>query len=65
MNTSSLSPVSAAQDEATSRRFGWFMFVFGMAILALSTLSSCNTARGFGRDVEHVGNRIERAASGH
>ena len=28
------------------------------------TLTSCNTTRGVGRDVEHVGNHIERAA-GH
>lgn len=25
--------------------------------------TSCNTARGFGRDVEHVGGHIERAAN--
>lgn len=26
-------------------------------------LNSCGTARGFGNDVEHVGNKIEDAAS--
>jgi predicted small secreted protein len=25
--------------------------------------SGCNTVRGVGRDVEHVGNHIERAAN--
>lgn len=36
-------------------------------LLAAALLSiagtSCNTARGFGRDVEHVGGHIEEAAS--
>lgn len=27
--------------------------------------TSCNTFRGFGRDVEHAGNHIENAASNH
>ncbi len=38
-----------------------------LLLLATALLSmvgtSCNTARGFGRDVEHVGGHIEEAAS--
>lgn len=39
----------------------WFLcLVLGAATLGLN---SCGTARGFGNDVEHVGNKIEDAAS--
>ncbi|MES2508011.1 MAG: entericidin A/B family lipoprotein [Verrucomicrobiota bacterium] len=34
-----------------------------MLILTLSFLSSCNTTRGFGRDMQNVGNSIERQAA--
>lgn len=63
-STSSPSSGPAIQDEAVNRSVGWFVLVFGLAILTLSTLSSCNTTRGFGRDVQKVGNTIERTASG-
>nr|WP_139373016.1 entericidin A/B family lipoprotein [Prosthecobacter debontii] len=33
-----------------------------MLILTTSFLSSCNTTRGLGRDVQKVGNTIERGA---
>ncbi len=52
------------QDEAVSRGVGWFILVFGFSILMLSSLASCNTTRGFGRDVQKVGNKIERVAAG-
>lgn len=30
-------------------------------ILIISLLAGCNTARGFGEDVQHLGGAIERA----
>lgn len=33
-------------------------FMLGLA----ATLSACNTARGFGEDVQHLGGAISRAA---
>lgn len=62
-STSSPAQGPAIQDEAVNRSVGWFVLVFGLAILMLSSLSSCNTTRGFGRDVQKVGNKIERAAT--
>lgn len=50
-------------NETTARNLGYFIFSFGMLILTLSFLSSCNTTRGFGRDVQKVGNRIEHRAA--
>jgi len=39
----------------------WFLcMVLGVASLGLN---SCRTAQGFGQDVEHVGDKIEDAAS--
>ncbi len=62
---SSPAPGPAIQDEVVARRVGWFALVFGLVILTLSSLSSCNTTRGFGRDVQQVGSKIERAATGY
>lgn len=53
----------ATSEETTARSLGYFIFVFGMFVLTLSFLSSCNTTRGFGRDVQKVGNRIENRAA--
>lgn len=33
-----------------------------LALLAVAALSGCNTARGFGEDVQHLGNAITEAA---
>lgn len=33
------------------------------ASLVVVSVSSCRTFRGFGRDVQHVGSHIERAAN--
>lgn len=63
-STSSPNSGPAIQDEVVARGVGWFVLVFGLAILTLSSLSSCNTTRGFGRDVQKVGNTIERTATG-
>ncbi|MGV3661929.1 MAG: entericidin A/B family lipoprotein [Prosthecobacter sp.] len=64
MNTSPTTTTAPAiQDETVNRSVGWFVLVFGLAILTLSSLSSCNTTRGFGRDVQKVGNKIQRAAT--
>ena len=38
------------------------LVVLGLSVVALFVLSGCNTARGFGRDVESAGEHIERAA---
>jgi predicted small secreted protein len=43
----------------TSHKFVFLLLA--SAFLAAGT--SCRTFRGFGRDVEHVGSHIERAAS--
>ncbi|SKA77250.1 Predicted small secreted protein [Prosthecobacter debontii] len=53
---------SASQDETIAQKLALFVFVFGMLILTTSFLSSCNTTRGLGRDVQKVGNTIERGA---
>ncbi|HEB1803074.1 lipoprotein antitoxin entericidin A [Escherichia albertii] len=34
-----------------------------LALLASTLLTGCNTARGFGQDIKHLGNSISRAAS--
>lgn len=62
MKTNDIS-APAAQEETTAKKLGYFVFAFGMFILTLSFLSSCNTTRGFGRDVQKVGNEIERGAN--
>lgn len=62
-DTSAPAAAAASADENTARRMGYFFFAFGMFILTLSFLTSCNTTRGFGRDVQHVGHSIERQAT--
>lgn len=57
-NTSTL-----PQDEVINRSVGYFTLLFGFAILVISFLSSCHTTRGFGRDVQKVGSKIETAAA--
>lgn len=61
-DTSTHLVTSVTREEKTAKRLGFFIFAFGMAILTLSFLSSCNTTRGFGRDVQKVGNKIEKEA---
>jgi predicted small secreted protein len=39
------------------------IFLILAAVLWTIVGTSCNTVRGVGRDVEHVGGHIERAAS--
>ncbi|EMM4084567.1 lipoprotein antitoxin entericidin A [Shigella flexneri] len=34
-----------------------------VVLLASTLLTGCNTARGFGEDIKHLGNSISRAAS--
>lgn len=62
-DTSSNIAVSVAPEETTAKKLGYFIFAFGMLVLTLSFLSSCNTTRGFGRDVQKVGSGIERQAA--
>jgi entericidin A len=50
-------------EEKTARNVGYFTLILGFTILTLSFLSSCNTTRGFGRDVQHVGGHIESGAN--
>lgn len=45
------------------RRPGSLLLALGLCLSALSLLSSCNTTRGFGRDVQIVGDKIERKAA--
>ncbi|WP_436877689.1 entericidin A/B family lipoprotein [Siccibacter turicensis] len=40
-----------------SRLFAFLL----IALLSLTLLSGCNTARGFGQDVQHLGGAIQRA----
>ncbi len=42
------------RDDETPYRF---------VLLASTLLTGCNTARGFGEDIKHLGNSISRAAS--
>ncbi|AIU71471.1 entericidin [Hafnia alvei FB1] len=37
--------------------------VLALMVSALAALSGCNTARGFGEDVQHLGGAISRVAS--
>lgn len=37
--------------------------IIALALLVSSTLSACNTFRGFGEDVSHLGGAISRAAN--
>ena len=50
-------------EEKTARSVGYITLILGFAVLTLSFLSSCNTTRGFGRDVQHVGGHIEDGAN--
>ncbi|RLY59406.1 lipoprotein antitoxin entericidin A [Escherichia coli] len=34
-----------------------------LVLVASTLLTGCNTARGFGEDIKHLGNSISRAAS--
>ncbi|MBK5145693.1 entericidin A/B family lipoprotein [Budviciaceae bacterium BWR-B9] len=34
-----------------------------LSLVVVSALSGCNTVRGFGEDIRHVGSAIERGAS--
>jgi predicted small secreted protein len=37
--------------------------VVGFALISVLFLSGCNTTRGFGEDIEHGGQSIQRAAT--
>lgn len=39
-----------------------FMALMLIAMFSVGTLSACNTTKGFGQDVEKVGDKIEGAA---
>ncbi len=52
-----------SNDEVTARSVGYITLILGFAILTTSILSSCNTTRGFGRDVKKVGSQIEKGAN--
>ncbi|MFC5454734.1 entericidin A/B family lipoprotein [Prosthecobacter fluviatilis] len=54
---------SSINDESIARSTGLSIIAISLLLLALSLLSSCNTTRGFGRDVEKVGSKIEHAAA--
>lgn len=41
------------------------MILCSFAVLALITLSACNTVEGFGKDVKHVGQSMENSAAKH
>ena len=56
-------PPASQLEEAFARNVGYFTLIFGLLILTLSFLSSCNTTRGFGRDVQKVGSKIETTAN--
>ena len=55
-------PMNTTSEENTSRKVGYFTFVFGLLVLSLA-FSSCSTTRGFGRDVKKVGGKIEHVAN--
>ena len=55
--------IEATSEETTARKLGYFIFVLGMFVLTMSFLSSCNTTRGLGRDVQKVGSTIEQQAA--
>lgn len=52
-----------ANDETVAHKTGLFVLMLGMLVLSLSFLSSCNTTRGLGRDVQKAGTAIEREAN--
>ncbi len=61
MNTpNSTAPTS---EETVAKKIGFFVLTLGMFVLTLSFLSSCNTTRGFGQDVQNAGNAIQREAN--
>jgi predicted small secreted protein len=39
------------------------LIVLGLSFLALLAFNGCNTARGFGQDVQKTGEKIENKAS--
>lgn len=55
--------MNTTTEEHTARNVGYFTLVLGFMILTLSCLSSCNTTRGLGRDVQHAGSHIEDGAT--
>jgi entericidin A len=36
--------------------------LYCFAVMAITVLSGCNTVHGFGQDVQHVGEKIDKAA---
>ena len=50
-------------EEVIARRVGFFTLILGIMILTTSFLSSCNTTRGLGRDVQKAGSKIEEGAN--
>jgi predicted small secreted protein len=36
-----------------------------ICLLSIFILSACNTMSGFGKDVKHVGNKVENSADEH
>jgi len=55
--------ITSIDDESIARCTGSSIIALSVLLMALSLLSSCNTTRGFGRDVETVGSKIEHAAT--
>lgn len=62
----SVSSIQYTFMKPTSRSFS-LRSRFGLLALALSALavSSCRTTEGFGRDMQHLGNKIENSAERH
>lgn len=54
--------ITDSMQKATTHRTSYLLLTFSFVTLTLSFLSSCNTTRGLGRDVQTVGNTIERQA---
>ncbi|ABX70738.1 entericidin A [Salmonella enterica subsp. enterica serovar Thompson] len=40
-----------------------FIGLVALVLLTSTLLTACNTARGFGEDIQHLGHAISRAAS--
>ncbi len=40
-----------------------FIDLVALVLLTSTLLTACNTARGFGEDIQHLGHAISRAAS--
>lgn len=40
-----------------------YPLVLAAVVIIVATLTSCRTVRGFGRDVQHVGAKIESKAT--